>query len=278
MIALSKMRPSVFTILFRSVFKTPQQKFNMDVSDVAHFSTMKRMQLKSNPILYYDEISPPVRFVLMTIHVLDLKIDFKKIHLFQNQQISNDYIKINPLHTVPTLVDGELNITDSHAICTYLANAYASDSTLYPQNPKDRAKVDMLLYFNSSIFFPRESAIFQSPFHKNKPTYSSMLEKFMESLKFLDVFCGESKWLAGDQVTLADLCCIATYSTSELLVINQKGMFPNVENWAARCKALPTYQAANVPGLQKLKEVILTHGNLDHIDINRDIIIDSLKK
>lgn len=68
-------------------------------------------------------------------------------------------MQINPLHTVPTLIIGDVQITDSHAICTYLVNEYAPNSTLYPQDPLDRAKVDKILYFNNGLFFPRQSAI-----------------------------------------------------------------------------------------------------------------------
>lgn len=62
---------------------------------------------------------------------------------------------MNPQHTIPTLVDEDFIIWDSHAIAGYLVGKYASDDTLYPKEPKKRALVDQRLHFDSGILFPR---------------------------------------------------------------------------------------------------------------------------
>ena len=38
---------------------------------------------------------------------------------------AREYLKINPLGTIPLLVDGETRMTESAAICQYLAERYA---------------------------------------------------------------------------------------------------------------------------------------------------------
>lgn len=77
-------------------------------------------------------------------------------------------------------------------------------------------------------------------------------------------------------MTLADLCCIATYSTAKLLVHVEKGIYKNVDEWAARCENLPVFMTDNISGLQKLKKAIFKYGNIDHIDINKDEIMKTL--
>ena len=47
----------------------------------------------------------------------------------------------------------------SHAIASYLVRSYASDDSLYPQDPKQKAIVDQRLYFDAGILFPRLRAI-----------------------------------------------------------------------------------------------------------------------
>ena len=48
-----------------------------------------------------------------------------------------------------------LNFFLSHAIASYLVRSYASDDSLYPQDPKQKAIVDQRLYFNAGKLFPR---------------------------------------------------------------------------------------------------------------------------
>lgn len=46
------------------------------------------------PILYYDEVSPPVRFVLMTIKFLNLQIELKYVDLLASEQKSEDFKQV----------------------------------------------------------------------------------------------------------------------------------------------------------------------------------------
>ena len=46
-----------------------------------------------------------------------------------------------------------MTLNESHAIVAYLANAYASKTSLYPTDPKIRAKVDQIMYFDTNIFY-----------------------------------------------------------------------------------------------------------------------------
>jgi glutathione S-transferase len=49
-----------------------------------------------------------------------------------------DYMKINPLGKIPTLVDGDLVLGDSKVICQYIEEAYP-EPALYPQTIADKA-------------------------------------------------------------------------------------------------------------------------------------------
>ena len=57
-------------------------------------------------------------------------------------QLSFFELQINPQHTIPTLVDGDFNLAESRAICTYLINKYAPGHALYPECPQKRALID----------------------------------------------------------------------------------------------------------------------------------------
>lgn len=73
--------------------------------------------------LYMNISSPAVRATLMTIKALNLNVVLKEINLMKGEHYQPEFLKKNPLHTVPTLEDGEFVIVDSHAINSYLVGS-----------------------------------------------------------------------------------------------------------------------------------------------------------
>jgi len=46
------------------------------------------------PILYYDEVSPPVRSVLMLINVLNIDVELKLIDLFHGGHLNKNFLLV----------------------------------------------------------------------------------------------------------------------------------------------------------------------------------------
>lgn len=53
--------------------------------------------------LYYLDVSPPCRSVLILARILGLDLNLKSIDLQNHAQLKKDFLSINPCHTVPTL-------------------------------------------------------------------------------------------------------------------------------------------------------------------------------
>lgn len=68
------------------------------------------------------------------------------------EHLSDDFLKINPQHTVPTLVDNGVSIWDSNAIIIYLVDKYGKDDSLYPKDLSVRARINQRLFFGAGAF------------------------------------------------------------------------------------------------------------------------------
>lgn len=136
--------------------------------------------------------------------------------------------KINPLHQVPVLVDGDLTISDSRAIACYLANLKAGNS-IYPSDPRKRAVVDQYLFMDCSWIYPTwyDNAIVRSrcclKFKNNSNIFQKAVlaqtattifpearEKIHAMLTHLNNILSGSQYLCGDVVTLADLSVVGS--------------------------------------------------------------------
>lgn len=73
--------------------------------------------------LYYSIASPPSQAVLMTIRNLDLEVEIENVNLLAGEHMTPEFLKLNSLHQVPVLVDGNFVLTESRAILAYLVNS-----------------------------------------------------------------------------------------------------------------------------------------------------------
>ncbi|KAJ8979581.1 hypothetical protein NQ317_019156 [Molorchus minor] len=107
------------------------------------------------PIIYGSSFSPPVRSVYLTAKALGIELELKEVNTFKGDHLTPEYLKLNPLHTIPTLQDGDFVIYDSHVINAYLVGKYGKDDSLYPKDLQRRAVVDQRMYFECGILFAR---------------------------------------------------------------------------------------------------------------------------
>lgn len=84
----------------------------------------------------------------------------KIVNLFAKEQLNPDFVKINPQHCVPTLVDDGFVLWESRAIATYLAEAKKPvGHPLYPADVQQRARINQRLNFDLGTLWTRARAI-----------------------------------------------------------------------------------------------------------------------
>jgi len=197
--------------------------------------------------LYHSVASAHSRGALFTIRNLGLDVDIKTLNLPAKEQLRPEFIKINPQHCVPTIVDGDFILWESRAIAVYLIDSRAPDSPLYPTDAKKRALVNSRLYFDAGTLYKRIRDICFPIIYLGETTIPDDKRKALfEAFEWLNGFLEGNDYIAGDVVTIADLFAVSTM----LSIINAGcdiGTFKNIVAWLDRCKTLPGYDE-NVEG------------------------------
>jgi glutathione S-transferase len=120
-----------------------------------------------------------------------------------------EYLAINPNHMVPTLLDGDLAVWESHAILRYLAAAHAP-ARYWPEDPAERSWIDRWMDWSQAQLDPSFMALFWGYWRtpeaeRDDGMNRTHLARCRRYMKTLDHALSESAYLAGDQLSLADI-------------------------------------------------------------------------
>jgi len=198
--------------------------------------------------LYYVDLSPPCRSVLLTAAAIGVELELRVVDLFGGEHLKPEFVKLNPGHTVPTLDDNGFVICDSHAICTYLVEKYALNDSLYPKDLQKRTTVDARLHFDSAFLFCRARFLFEPVFYDGQAPSQDRVEYIQKAWPLLEGFLTNGDYLAGNALTIADLCAVATVSSVNETAKIDAAQYPRLTAWLKRLSKLPYYQKTNENG------------------------------
>ncbi|EDW08765.1 glutathione S-transferase 1 [Drosophila mojavensis] len=214
--------------------------------------------LVNKPVLYYAPRSPPCRSVLLTAAALGLELDLRIVNVKAGEHMTEEFLKLNPQHTIPVLDDNGVVVSDSHVICSYLADKYAgADDSLYPKNEAQRRLIDARLYYDCGHLFPRVRFIVEPVIYFGvKQIPEDRISYMQKAYDGLEHCLAAGAYLAGDKLTIADLCSVATVSTAAAFAPIDEAKYPQLTAWIKRMEALPYYEANNRQGLDMLVKVV----------------------
>ncbi|XP_059616538.1 uncharacterized protein LOC132261656 [Phlebotomus argentipes] len=197
---------------------------------------------------YFCSPSPPARFNLMAIKYMKLDVEIVVVDLLNGEQHSPEFLKLNPQHTIPTIDDNGFILWESRAIATYLVSSKAPGSTLYPTDVKKRALVDNRLYLDHELQMAFLGMVYPVYRMGAKEVSKSQKEKMYKALGNLNTFLEGQKYVAGSELTLADLALLATVVSIQEMGANVK-KFNNITAWLKTLESVPGAQE-NLEGAQ----------------------------
>jgi len=192
--------------------------------------------------------SPYVRKVFIALDIKDVTYEIVRQMPFSGD---TEYLKINPLGKVPSLVDGDLTLCDSKVICQYLDDAYP-EPRLYPMKPNDWA---MALWYEdlaggrvselaARIFFQR----FMRPLAFKQEPDEELIARIIEKdlppmLDYLEGQIPTEGFIFGDFM-MADLSIASPFINAAYAGYEVDGSrWPNLAGLVARVKVQPQVAA-----------------------------------
>ncbi|KAF8074668.1 glutathione S-transferase [Lyophyllum atratum] len=158
-----------------------------------------------------------------------------------------------PFGQVPVIDDDGFILYESRAICRYIATKYADQGTkLIPTNFKERAIFEQAASIEQNNFDPYAGAAISEklikPYFGQDPAeavYEDNLKKLDAKLDAYDVILSKQKYLAGDELTLADLFHLPYGTKLGDIGSNIMETKPNVARWFKDISSRPSWVSAN---------------------------------
>lgn len=171
------------------------------------------------------------------------------------------FLSKNPAGELPILeMESGLTLCGVYSISEFIAEetkanpANSKAQVLFPGNREDRAEVRRLVdWFHGK--FDREVSremLFEKVYQRMRPTGPmapdvDILRAINSNLKYhlsyLSYLAEQRRWLAGDEMSFADLAAAAQISTVDYLGEMLWHEYPSVKTWYVRLKSRPSFRA-----------------------------------
>ncbi len=193
--------------------------------------------------LYGFPMSPNVRRAQLALEEAGASYEFVHVDLMQGEHKKPAYLAVNPHGRVPALVDGAFVLTESHAICDYVAAKFP-EAKLGGQTPEEIGAISQWTYANSAHFGPAFAGIFA---HTIRLPEEQRIARIAENgraeatrmLGILDAALAGKKYLVGDRLTLADLSYLPSLINAGMLGFDL-AQWPNVASWIGNLRERPS--------------------------------------
>lgn len=187
------------------------------------------------------------KYVLFTLTELNLDFQHVKINPFEEEKNAPEYLKLNPLGQVPTLVDGDFVLTEAMAINFYLARKYGAGKlwvnrledealiykwTFFAITQMEAACVDLILH--RKVFDEKE---------RNINVVQAAEQKLIKPLQVLNDYLAGKDFLVGNQFSVADinLAGVLSYAQGGEYDFSR---FSNVARFLEAILSRPAYKKA----------------------------------
>src|SRR3979490_300666 len=146
---------------------------------------------------------------LWMLEELGLAYELKMLP-FPPRVFAKEYLALNPLGTIPLMIDGETRMTESSGICHYLGAKYGPTPLVVgADDPAYGAFLNWMYFSDATLTFPQTLVLRYSqlePEERRNPQVATDYAKwFLGRLRAVEAATGKAQTLAAGRVNAADI-------------------------------------------------------------------------
>ncbi len=189
--------------------------------------------------LYWAPQTRSIRVVWM-LEEAGLDYEVERITLGAPDTVANtEFMTASPMGKVPALVDGDVLMCDSAAICLYLADRYCMGGLAPALDDSQRGQYLYWLLYTPGVIEPAMGEKFGGA----KPNrVSHGWGDFDTMVEVLTAGVQDTHWMLGDDFTAADV--MIGSSVHFLMMFNMIPEEGPLADYVKRCRARPAFKAS----------------------------------
>jgi glutathione S-transferase len=197
--------------------------------------------------LHHVPLSPFCRKIRIALREKGLAAELVEVQPWEQKE---EFLALNPAGEAPVLEDDDLVVCDSQAIADYLEEAYP-ELTLLGKSLEQRNETRRLVaWFDSKFNREVTDLLWREKLLKRLTrggTPSSELLRagaanIREHLAYIAWLFEGRRWLAGDDLSMADITAAAHLSVLDYMGDVPWSVAPLAKDWYARMKSRPSFR------------------------------------
>ena len=185
--------------------------------------------------------------VLWMLEEMGLSYELKMLP-FPPRVFAKEFLSLNPLGTIPLMIDGETRMTESSGICHYLGTRFGPTPLIVnADEPAYGAFLNWMYFSDATLTFPQTLVLRYSrlePEERRSPQVATDYAKwFLGRLRAVEAATAKAETLAANRFTAADI--VVGYA---LLLADRIGLGkdfgPNVGAYWQRLQQRDGYKSA----------------------------------
>ncbi len=190
----------------------------------------------------YTAATPNGRKVSIALEELGLDYDMTWVKLDQEEQMTPEFLALNPNHKIPVLEDDGQIIWESGAILLHLGERYDPDGIILPKDPRTRMDAIQFAFFQTGGVGPnlgRLGAALRKEGDKNLEMIQIFSDEIKRLLGVIDRVLEDGREYLAGPYSIGDIMHFPWLQIMKNIGAREILDLERVSDWLARIEARP---------------------------------------